>query len=123
MIEYRLLYMEKGDGGFVPLAQDIAKLGLGAEYSQMLLEQFSGFDGAIARLEAMLMPVSGKLEPLLQPWVEQAQPLAAVWQDYYQQPDFAENGESECAAARRKDPWRPSAFSSGTCIPKRVPDP
>ncbi len=88
--EYRLLYMESGDGGFVPLAQDIAKLGLGPEYSQMLLEQFSGFDRAIARLETLLTPVAAKLQPLLQPWVEQAQPLAAAWQDYYQKPDFAE---------------------------------
>jgi len=102
--EYRLLYMEKGDGGFVPLAQDIAKLGLGAEYSQMLLEQFSGFDGAIARLEAMLMPVSGKLEPLLQPWVEQAQPLAAVWQDYYQQPDFAEKWRKRVRCSEEERP-------------------
>lgn len=96
--------MEKGDGGFVPLAQDIAKLGLGAEYSQMLLEQFSGFDGAIARLEAMLMPVSGKLEPLLQPWVEQAQPLAAVWQDYYQQPDFAEKWRKRVRCSEEERP-------------------
>lgn len=88
--EYRLLYMEKDENEFVPLAQDIAKLGLGQKYSQMLLEQFSGFDRAVSRLERILIPAAEKLEPLLLPWAERAQPLAEAWRGYYQQPDFAE---------------------------------
>ncbi len=102
--EYRLLYMESGDGGFIPLAQDIAKLGLRPEYSQMLLEQFSGFDQAITRLETLLTPVATKLKPLLLPWVEQAQPLAEAWRDYYQQPDFAEKWRKRVRCSEEERP-------------------
>lgn len=104
--EYRLLYMESGDGGFVPLAQDIAKLGLGPEYSQMLLEQFAGFDQAITHLESLLTPVAAKLQPLLQPWVEQAQPLAEAWLDYYQKPDFEENWRKRVRFSEEEHPLK-----------------
>lgn len=101
--EYRLLYMESGDDSFTPLAQDIAKLGLEPEYSQMLLEQFSGYDRAIASLERILTPVAAKLEPLLLPWAERARPLEETWLEYYQQPDFAENWRKRvrCSEAKR----------------------
>ena len=32
--EYRLIYLEPADSRFVPLAQEIAKLGLGSEYAR-----------------------------------------------------------------------------------------
>lgn len=99
--EYRLLYMESGDGGFVPLAQDIARLGLGPEYSQMLLEQFSGFDQAIARLETLLTPVAAKLQALLQPWVLQAQPLAAALAGLLSETGFRRKMEKTGALQRR----------------------
>lgn len=102
--EYRLLYMENGDGGFVPLAQDIAKLGLGTQYSQMLLEQFSGFDEAVDRLAAMVTPVAEKLEPLLQPWAQRARPLEQSWLEYYQQPDFAEKWRKRVRCSGVKGP-------------------
>lgn len=85
--EYRLLYMEASESEFVPLAQDIARLGVSPEYGQMLLEQFSGFDEAVSQLEAILTPVANKLEPLMLPWAERAELLAAAWQEHYSQPD------------------------------------
>lgn len=65
--EYRLIYLEPADSRFVPLAQEIAKLGLGPEYAQKLLEQFSGFGEAMDRLETILTPVAEKLRPLWRP--------------------------------------------------------
>ena len=119
--EYRLLYMENCDGGFVPLAQDIAKLGLGAEYSQMLLEQFSGYDRAIERLEAMLTPVAAKLEPLLQPWAEQAQPLAEAWRAYYLQPDFEEKWKKRVRFSEAQKPLKTIRIQLRYLHPKAGP--
>ena len=67
--EYRLIYLEPADSRFVPLAQEIAKLGLGPEYAQKLLEQFSGFGEAMDRLETILTPVAavGALGPACSP--------------------------------------------------------
>ncbi len=88
--EYRILYMEATGNAFTPMAQDIARLGVGEEYSQMLLEQFSGFDEAVEQLEAILTPVAAKLEPLLLPWSQLAEPLARAWEAYYSQPEAEE---------------------------------
>ncbi len=85
--EYRLIYLEPADSRFVPLAQEIAKLGLGPEYAQKLLEQFSGFGEAMDRLETILTPVAEKLRPLLAPWVQLAAPLAWSWEAYFRQPE------------------------------------
>lgn len=88
--EYRILYMEATDNAFTPMAQDIARLGVGEEYSQMLLEQFSGFDEAVKQLEAIITPVAAKLEPLLLPWAQLAEPRARAWEAHYSQPDAVE---------------------------------
>lgn len=85
--EYRLIYLEPADSEFVPLAQEIAKLGLGPEYAQKLLEQFSGFVEAMDQLKTILTPVAEKLRPLLAPWAHLAEPLARSWESYFLQPD------------------------------------
>lgn len=85
--EYRLIYLEPADSRFVPLAQEIAKLGLGPAYAQKLLEQFSDFGEAMDRLETILTPVAEKLRPLLAPWVQLAAPLARSWEAYFRQPE------------------------------------
>ena len=87
--EYRLIYLEPADSEFVPLAQEIAKLGLGPEYAQKLLEQFSGFVEAMDQLKTILTPVAEKLRPLLAPWAHLAEPLARSWESYFLQPDGA----------------------------------
>ena len=88
--EYRILYMEASGNAFTPMAQDIARLGVGEEYSQMLLEQFSGFDEAVEQLEAIITPVAARLEPLLLPWSQLAEPRARAWEAHYSQPDAVE---------------------------------
>ena len=85
--EYSLQYIEPVDDAFVPMARDIARLDVSPDYAQMLLEEFSGFDVAVSRLEKLVTPVAEKLEPLLTPWAEQAEPLAQRWNDYFNQPD------------------------------------
>ena len=50
--EYRIFYTGATGNAFLPIAQDIARLGVDEEYSQMLLEQFSGFDDAVEQLKA-----------------------------------------------------------------------
>lgn len=85
--EYRLIYLEPTSSEFVPLAQEIAKLGLGSEYAQKLLEQFSGFVEAMDRLKTILTPVAEKLRPLLAPWAYLAEPLVRSWESYFLQPD------------------------------------
>lgn len=82
--------MEASGNAFTPMAQDIARLGVGEEYSQMLLEQFSGFDEAVEQLEAIITPVAAKLEPLLLPWSQLAEPRARAWEAHYSQPDAVE---------------------------------
>lgn len=84
--EYRLVYLESSDSDFIPLAQEIAKLGLSPEYAQKLLEQFSGFDEAVETLETIVSPVARKLQPILTPWAHVAEPLAKTWEAYFRQP-------------------------------------
>lgn len=84
--EYNLNYVESTDDQFVPMARDITKLGVSPEYSQMLLEEFSGYGDAISRLEKLVTPVAQKLEPLLMPWAERAEPLAQAWRNHSAQP-------------------------------------
>ena len=119
--EYRLLYMENSEGKFIPMAQDIAKLGLGQRYSQMLLEQFSGYERAMERLEAILTPVAQRLEPLLRPWAERAEPLAEAWRAYYQQPDFAENWRRRVRCSEAAKPLRALRVQLRYLYPKSGP--
>lgn len=119
--EYRLLYMENGDGGFVPLAQDIAKLGLGSQYSQMLLEQFSGYDDALDRLAAIVTPVAERLEPLLQPWAQRALPLEQAWQEYYRQPDFEEKWRQRVRCSDAMGPLKSVGVQLRYLYPKSGP--
>lgn len=63
------------------LLDSISRLGLAPDYTQKLLEQFSDYDQAISRLEALIAPVARKLEPLLAPWVQAADKLAQTWQE------------------------------------------
>ncbi len=90
--EYRLIYLKSNDSEFTPLAQEIAKLGLGSEYAQKLLEQVSGFEEAMDRLKTILSPVAEKLRPLLTPWAQLAEPLAQHWEAYFHRPD----AEAQC---------------------------
>ena len=82
--------MEASGNAFTPMAQDIARLGVGEEYSQMLLEQFSGFDEAVEQLEAIITPVAAKWSQLLLPWSQLAEPRARAWEAHYSQPDAVE---------------------------------
>ena len=89
--EYRIFYTGATGNAFLPIAQDIARLGVDEEYSQMLLEQFSGFDDAVEQLKA--------ISPLWrQSWsrccclgAQLAEPLARIWEAHYSQPDAVEN--------------------------------
>lgn len=72
---------------YIPIANDLAELGVSAEYSSVLLEQLAGYEAAIDRLEELITPVARRLEPLLLPWAKQAEPLAQSWRDYYGVPD------------------------------------
>ena len=88
--EYRIFYTGATGNAFLPIAQDIARLGVDEEYSQMLLEQFSGFDDAVEQLKAIIAPVAAELEPLLLPWAQLAEPLARILEAHYYQPDAVE---------------------------------
>lgn len=88
--EYRVVYMEQSGSGFSPMAKDIARLGVGEEYSQMLLEQLSGFGESLRRLEELIEPFAQRLAPMLTPWTIRAEPLSEAWREYYSRPDAAE---------------------------------
>lgn len=101
--EYGLSYRDADERQFIPLANDIAKLGLSAAYSQKLLEQFSGYDMGIYRLQKIVEPVAERLQPLLEPWVKRAEPLAQLWQQQLEQPDgFADFMERLCYSGSEK---------------------
>ncbi len=80
---YNLSFSGSRNNEYVPIADDLAELGISAQYSNVLLEQLAGYEGALDRLEALITPVAHRLEPLLLPWAQQAEPLAQAWQDYY----------------------------------------
>ncbi|MBQ7871690.1 MAG: winged helix-turn-helix transcriptional regulator [Oscillospiraceae bacterium] len=85
--EFCLSYMKSKEARYVPMARSIFKLAVSQEYAQMLLEQFSGYEDAISRLERLVTPVAEKLEPLLLPWVQNAEPLVQLWEQQLNCPE------------------------------------
>lgn len=84
---FNLAFSGSEDEQYVPIADDLAQLGVSQEYSSVLLEQMAGYESALDRLEKIIVPIAEKLESLLEPWVERAKPLAQAWMDYYGIPE------------------------------------
>lgn len=84
--ENGLTSVEPENDHMTSMEADIARLNVSPEYARKLLEQFSAYDEALARLEALVAPVAEKLASLLAPWEEQAEPLARAWSEHLQQP-------------------------------------
>lgn len=84
--EYRLDTVDFTEGQALSLESELSRLNVEHTYRNMLLELFQDFNGAVFRLQELVMPVARKLEPLLEPWARQAEPLAEVWRVSFEKP-------------------------------------